>query len=388
MSHDLIIAGAGPVGATLALALRDADARIRLIDARRQGAQAPARSLALSHGARLVLERVGVWGEVMGSANAATPIVVIDISQRDGFGAVRLSAAEHDLPALGYVVSYQTLQDALDRALVMAGIGVDYDTRVVNVASTSAYAMVEVVGNGKVDEREIHTSHLAAIADGSGAQVAGVARQRHDYRQSALVAEISIDAPHGGVAFERFTPDGPVALLPEGERYGLIWTTSPTHAQALLQQDENDFLAALIAHFGTRIGGLTAVRNRRAFPLSLDYAKHVTGERIALIGNAAQSLHPIAGQGFNLGLRDAFELAQDLLDTPRASWGSATQLAAYARRRRVDRLAGIAFTHALLKIFANDLTPLSWSRGIGLAALDALPAARRWFTRKMLFGMH
>jgi 2-octaprenyl-6-methoxyphenol hydroxylase len=197
------------------------------------------------------------------------------------------------------------------------------------------------------------------------------------------------------VAFERFTPEGPMALLPLGNRYGLVWTTTPAQGEALLALPDAEFLDTLADRFGSSAplrrgapsGGFERIAERHTFPLRLEYAKRIVDERRVLLGNAAQALHPVAGQGFNLGLRDAYELAQELLATPREEIGARDRLAAYARRRRPDRIAGIAFTHGLLGVFGTDAPLLSWPRGLALTLLDALPPAKRAFTRAMLFGL-
>jgi 2-octaprenyl-6-methoxyphenol hydroxylase len=199
---------------------------------------------------------------------------------------------------------------------------------------------------------------------------------------------VFLDPPRPGVAYERFTPDGPVALLPERDHHGLVWTMRPEIAEALLALPERAFLDGLARHFGTRVTGFAHAVGRRAFPLVLERARPVVTARAAVIGNAAQQLHPVAGQGFNLGLRDAWELAQKILGAPRDAIGGGTMLAAYAARRRLDRGAGIAFTHGLVRIFGNDVPVARWSRGFALALLDVVPPAKRAFTRAMLHGMH
>jgi 2-octaprenyl-6-methoxyphenol hydroxylase len=392
MLHDLIIVGAGPVGATLALALVDGGLDVVALDARAEGTIGRGdRSLALSHGARLILERVGVWSAVAASRDAVTPISAIDISQRGGFGRTRIDATEQELPALGYVVSYRALQTALDAALARAGIDVLYGAAVSEIRATPSYAVVAAMRGGAQTEL---SARLAALADGSGDIAGGIRRRRHDYGQVALIGKVWPREAHRGVAFERFTPHGPIALLPEGDHYGLVWTTTPEQSQALLALSDAQFLAALAQRFGLRHGAtgtlpapLDRVADRRAFPLQLDYAESVIGQRIALLGNAAQALHPVAGQGFNLGMRDAYELAQELLATPRDAIGSRDRLAAYARRRRRDRVAGIVFTHGLLSVFGTDAPLLRWPRGLALTMLDALPQVKRAFTRAMTFGM-
>jgi 2-octaprenyl-6-methoxyphenol hydroxylase len=383
MLHDLVIVGAGPVGATLALAVSNADLDVVVLDARAKGETTRGdRTLALSHGARLIFERLGVWGAFAAMPGAVTPITAIDISQAGGFGITRLYARENDLPALGYVVSYRALQAALDAALARAGVRVRYGIAATAVGGTPAYASVECAGG----EQPV-LARLAAVADGTGAAVAGVPRQRHDYEQVAVVAKVWRDVPQDGVAYERFTPDGPLALLPEGDHYGLVWTATPERAEALLALPDTVFLAQLDRHFAPRVRGFARLEARRTFPLALEYATATVGTRCAVLGNAAQTLHPVAGQGFNVGLRDAFELAQAIIDAPRDALGTAPMLQRHARGRRADRWTGIALTHGLVKIFGNDVGFVRWPRGLALTLLDAIPPAKRAFTRAMLFGM-
>jgi len=382
MLHDVAIVGAGPVGATLALAIAAADLDVVVLDARAAGETLRGdRSLALSHGARLILERVGAWGALAAIPDAVTPITAIDVSQAGGFGLARLTATENELPALGYVVRYRALQAALDTALARAGVTIRHGIVAKSVGGTPAYAAIEVDGGEPVLAR------LAAVADGTGASVAGLTRHRHDYGQVAVVAQVACAAPHGGRAFERFTPDGPVALLPEGQHYGLVWTTTPERAPELLALPEGVFLARLSTHLAARAVRLERVAERRAFPLVLEFARTTVGSRTAVVGNAAQTLHPVAGQGFNVGLRDAFELARAIVDAPRETIGDRAMLNLYARGRWPDRWAGIAFTHGLVSLFGSDHAFLRWPRGLALTMLDALPPAKRAFTRAMLFGL-
>jgi len=381
---DVAIVGAGPVGATLALALAGNDVEVLAIDGRLPGRTLRQdRSLALSHGSRLTLERLGVWTELEATAGAVTPIVEIDVSQAGGFGAARLTASMQSLPALGYVVSYVALQRALDAALARANVPIRFGTTATRVHGAPAHAEVMLAG-----DVEPVRGRLAVVADGVGTAIDGIVRERHDYGQVALVGDVALDPPRPGIAYERFTPDGPVALLPQGDHHGLVWTMTPEIAEAMLALPERAFLEGLARHFGTRVTGFARARGRGAFPLVLARARPVVAARSAVIGNAAQQLHPVAGQGFNLGLRDAWELAQTILDTPHEAIGGGAMLAAYAARRRPDRDAGIAFTHGLVRIFGNDLPLARWSRGLALALLDVVPPAKRAFTRAMLHGMH
>jgi len=382
--HDVVIVGAGPVGGALALALADADLDIVALDARAAGPPLRAdRSLALSHGARLIFERLDVWPRLAVIPGAITPIVAIDISQAGGFGVTQLVAEEQGLPALGYVVSYRALQAAIDGALSRTRVDVRFGVTVASVAGTAIDAAIALSGESPTELR----ARLAVVADGAGTVVAGILRHQRDYGQVALIAKVGMERPHRGVAFERFTSEGPIALLPEGDHYGLVWSMTPEKAEAMLAESDAAFLAALAQHFGERVGGFARVSDRRSFPLRLEFARPTVAARSAVIGNAAQALHPIAGQGFNLGLRDAYEMGEAIIRAPREALGSASMLAAFAARRRPDRYAGIAFTHGLTRIFATDSMFLSWPRGLALALLDALPPAKKAFTRAMLFGI-
>lgn len=384
MLHDVVIVGAGPVGGALALAIADADLDVVALDARAKDAVPRGdRSLALSHGARLIFERLGVWSRLTATKNAVTPITTVDISQAGGFGVTRLRAEEQEVPALGYVVSYLALQHAIDAALARTRTDVRFGAPAQSVGGTPAYAAV-TLANGNDD---VLTARLAVVADGTGAAVAGVARERREYGQVALVAKVWMDAPHRGVAFERFTPNGPMALLPEVDHYGLVWTMTPAAAERALALSDGAFLVELAHHFGARLEGFARVAERKTFPLALEFARPAAASRCVLIGNAAQALHPIAGQGFNLGVRDAFDLAQTINASTRDALGDRAMLSDYASRRRVDRYAGIAFTHGLTQLFALDWPLLRWPRGFALTLLDALPPVKKAFTRAMLFGL-
>jgi 2-octaprenyl-6-methoxyphenol hydroxylase len=392
MLHDIAIVGAGPVGATLALLLADSDLDVVVLDARERGQTLRGeRSLALSHGARLILERCGVWTALAATKDAVTPITDIDVSQARGFGVAQLHASLHDLPALGYVVSYRALQRALDAAMAERGVTVRHGAVARAVGGTPAFAAIEIDVHGGASDTV--TARLAAVADGTGATVAGVRRQVHDYGQVALIGKVWRREPGNGVAYERFTSEGPVALLPEGDHYGLVWTATPERAQTLLELEDTAFLSALERHFGARVGGFVAITERRTFPLALEFAPTSIATRCVVLGNAAQALHPVAGQGFNLGLRDAVELAQCVLryttgpHASRDAIGERAMLDRYARGRRPDRWAGIALTHGLVSVFGNDLPFVRWPRGLALTLLDSVPVAKRAFTRAMLFGV-
>ena len=364
------------------------DVDVTILDGRPAG-QTPRgdRSLALSHGARLILERIGVWDALSATPGALTPIVRIDISQAGGFGQTQLAADEHGIPGAG-------LRRQLSRAAGGARCGAralavwhcGTASTVAAVRGTSAHAAIELRGRQAIEHRCY--ARLAAVADGTGDAMASIARQRHDYRQVALVAKLWRAAPHDGTAFERFTPrrsDGAAA----GARRLRTRLDGDAGSGAGIAGASTirDFLAELARHFGARAGGFTRVADRRTFPLVLEFAREPARARCVALGNAAQTLHPVAGQGFNVGLRDAWELAQIVLDTPREQIGDDAMLRRYSRGRRTDRMAGIAFTHGLVRLFGNDLPLVRWPRGLALTLLDAVPAAKRAFTRAMLFGV-
>lgn len=380
--HDVIIVGGGPVGASLALALGSSGLDVLTMDSRSPDTlPSDTRTLALSWGSRLILERIGVWPHCA----PHTAISTIHVSQRGGFGRAVLDAREVDLPALGYVIGYASLHRALAGRLHETGAAVLYPATVSAINTADSAIAVQFTRGGK--EEEVMAG-LLVIADGGsnlGIQ-AGARVHARDYQQIAVIANVGIATAHRNRAFERFTPDGPVALLPHGREYALVWTTKPEQARALLQLDDAQFLQRLQQHFGDRAGRFTTASARASFPLSLRIARSPALDRVLLLGNAAQTLHPIAGQGFNLGLRDAWTLAEVIHRRQAAPADLSAVAAAYRRARRPDRIAGIGMTDALATVFSNDLVPLRVARGMGLALLDLLPPAKRLLMQRMIFG--
>lgn len=379
---DVLIIGGGPAGAALALALRDSDLKVMVLEARSDfSGPADPRALALSHGAKILLQRLGVWDTIAG----ATPIETIHISQRGGFGRAVLTAAESGVPALGYVVNYSALNVALHQALRQVNPLYLCGAAVSEVKTTPGFGVAKFEYAGECHEV---TANLLVLADGgrSLARVPGVARHTVDYDQTAVICHVGTGQPRRNIAYERFTPYGPMALLPSGEGFDLVWTARPEEAESLLQLDEVSFLHMLHQRFGDRVGAFTHAGPRTSFPLSLKYARPITAQRMALIGNAAQTMHPVAGQGFNLGLRDAWELGEEVMNAARAEIGNPAMLARYSMRRRPDTGGGILFTDMLVRTFSNDYAGIGLGRGLALAALDMMPAAKRLVARKMIFG--
>ena len=374
--YDAIVVGGGPVGAAAALELHAAGFDLLLLEAR-AAALAPTdeRPLALSHGSRLILERLGVWEALV----PATEIARIHVSQRGRLGRSVLTAAESGLPALGYVVDYAGLVSVLDRTLGEMRVPTLYNARVTSIAHDADSARLEYENEGR--SGECYAS-IVVIADGNAAAT-GVGVRETDYHQSALTARVTAERPQAHTAYERFTPDGPLALLPYERGYALVWTMQPERAEALCAAPVEVFLAELQAQFGERLGRFTTLGSRAVHRVVLRTAEHTTAGRAVLIGNAAQTLHPVAGQGFNLGLRDAWELAGEMR---RRGVHDKSVIDGYRLRRRIDRGGGIAFTHGLVRLFSNDVLPLALARGAGLMLLDCVPPAKDFVVRRMVFG--
>lgn len=352
------IVGGGPVGLALALALHRRGVSAEIFEARsRQATRGDARVLALSHGTRQVLEWLGVW-----SAIEQTPIAAIHISQRGGLGRTVLRAGELGVPALGYVAEAPSLIGALDAAAEREKIPYHEDRRISRAAELGA--------------------PLVAWAEGAVGPGDDGVRVR-DYGQQAVICTATTAGPHGGMAWERFTDEGPVALLPLAGSFAVVLTCAADEAERVAALDDGDFLAVLQRRFGDRHRFLSATPRRR-FPLALRYREQPVGERQVWLGNAAQTLHPVAGQGFNLALRDAWELAAAI--APGDDPGDAARLAAYARGRRGDRRGAVAFTEFLVDAFDLRSAPARHARGAGLLAMDLLPPLRAFVARRMMYG--
>ncbi len=363
------------MGATLAALAASSGLSIEVFEAR-SAASGDRRILALSHASRERLEDARAWPEA-----AATAIASIHISQRGGPGRTLLEAAEQGLPALGYTVPYAALEAQLAERLPKCGVPVRYG------AACTGIRLEPDAANLRLGSGEEIRARLLVIADGgsSAARIPGIAFAEKDYGQQALVGALRADRPHGGRAYERFTPQGPMALLPVGDRYALVWTAAPEKARELLALDEERFLAALQESFGDRAGRFVAIEARNAFPLKLRTVNSPVALRTVIVGNAAQALHPVAGQGLNLGLRDAAAVA-DLLRASPDTAGSAAMLEAYRAARRRDASRGIAFTDLLVSVFSDARRIPTWGRGLALAAFDVFPPARRLLAERMIHG--
>jgi len=372
---DVLVVGAGPVGMTLARALTAGSGlRVKLLERRPRGSYASdPRALALAHGTRQLLGALGAW-----NPTAGTPIHDIHVSQRGGFGRTQITHDEMGVEALGYVMRYRDLAAALDATLPAEAVIDQAELLALRNETRSIAATIRRNGTTLTLR-----SRLVVHAEGTPADDADIAVS--DYRQHAVLAEVRPQPAHGHRAWERFTPDGPLALLPLGDDYSVVFTVPPAKADALMEMDDSAFLAALQGQFGPRVRFLRTSPRAR-YPLALRLRRQLVAPRTVWIGNAAQTLHPVSGQGFNLGIRDAWELAQALLAAPASDAGDAATLARYARGRTLDRRGGVAFTDGIVRAFSNDFAPLRAARGLGLLALDLYPPARHFVARRMIWG--
>jgi 2-octaprenyl-6-methoxyphenol hydroxylase len=364
------------------LALHDSGLSICVLEARpTRAASIDARALALSYGSRLLLERIGVWKLLQD----ISPIRTIHISQRNSFGRAMLRADELNVPDLGYVLPYPALQNSLDSSLQQCDIKTIYDASVTHLLpQSSGAALIHFQHNGTLHSMQ---ARLAVVADGGKLLAQAYPPVTRDYGQSALITHLTCTAPQAAMAFERFTPQGPVALLPFQNGYELVWTAPHQVAQEMLAWDNTQFLDALQQHFGDRVGTFLTVGKRSCFPLGLKRAPNLTPmPHTVLLGNAAQTLHPVAGQGFNMGLRDAWELAQIILVAEADTLGTESMLESYRRQRHTDREAGIRFTDGLVRLFSNELPALCASRAAALSVMECVPFAKRFVAKRMMFG--
>ncbi|AXL51922.1 ubiquinone biosynthesis protein UbiH [Paraburkholderia caffeinilytica] len=398
---DVTIVGAGPVGLALAgwLARRSATQalKIALIDAREpEDSIADPRAIAVSHGSRMILEPLRWPAD-------ATAIQRIHVSQRGHFGRTLIDHGEHGLPALGYVLRYGSIVHGLAEAV--------HATSVHWFRSTSAAAPtqdhdgvtlpIETAGV----TRNLHTRILVSaegglfgdqktgkLGDDKDKGVSGKAGSRtgevgtRDYGQTALVGTVTVSAPQPHVAWERFTSQGPIALLPmggvRGANYALVWCCAPDEAARRAQLSDDEFLRELGTAFGSRMGRFTQIKGRASFPLGLNAVDTLVNGHVVAIGNAAQTLHPVAGQGLNLGLRDAHALA----DALSAEGPTPLALATFAQRRALDRRLTIGATDTLARLFTVDFPPLAALRGLALTALEFVPPVKTALARQMMFG--
>lgn len=385
---DVIIVGGGMVGASLALALQPLQLKIALIEAVAFGSRSqPAyddRSVALSYGSSRIYQGMGIWSKLQ---TQVAPIKQIHVSDRGYFGATRLCAEQEAVPALGYVVESRVLGQVLFNALTGSTLEIISPATVYELEQQADYVEVKLERQGLV---ECWQAKLLVIADGAKSPLReqlGIDVKERDYQQTAIIANVSTDQLVQGVAYERFTSSGPLALLPMTQgRYSLVWTHKTSEAEASLNLSDAEFLQKLQHAFGYRQGRFIKVGKRSSYPLSLVKSLAEVQGRAVLIGNASHTLHPVAGQGLNLALRDVATLS-DLLATQaqeQGDGGSAELLDAYQTARQADYQSVVAYTDALVRLFSIDFAPLAHARAGGLLAVDRIAPLRKLLTQQSM----
>ena len=380
---DVAIAGGGMVGLSLATALSELPFDVAVIEPVLPASEAQpsfdSRATALSNGSRRVLEGIGVWAGISGQA---TPIRRIHVSERGSFGTAVLTAEEQGVAALGHTIENRLLGRALHERvaasprirLVHAGVAT------IQPGADSIQLTTEAGERG--------AASLLVAADGAPSAVRtalGIEASVSDYGQHAIIAHVDTAHFHDYTAYERFTPAGPLAVLPIGEgRSAVVWTLAPGEARRVLGLEDRAFLDELQAVFGLRLGRFTRVGKRQSHPLALTESERLTAPRAVILGNAAQTLHPVAGQGFNLALRDVAMLAELLAETAGGDPGAAPLLKRYAAWRTPDRRAVIRFTDALVRGFGLPFAPVRHARGQGLVLFDLLRPVKHEFARRTM----
>lgn len=386
---DLIIVGGGLVGGSLALALRGSGLKIAVIEAltddERNHAPTADRALALSRNTVQALRGLGIFDAIQDQGAA---IRHIHISDRGHFGKARLNAEDRGVDALGHVVVARGLEQAIADAMADdEAIALIQPARILSLKAGPERALVSVRAPGG---DLVLSAQLVVAADGGNSTVRSllnIPQTVRDYQQTAVVTEVITSRDHAGTAFERFTRSGPLAILPLGpKRCSVVWTLENEDAAEVLREGETEFVRQLQEAFGHWLGTLTLARKPQGFPLKLVRADQMTDDRVVLIGNAMHTIHPVAGQGFNLGLRDAAVLAERLAARHRLGGdiGDGEFLAQYTRARKSDLETVVRFTDSLIRIFSNDLPPLVALRNLALVTFDRLPFAKRLLARRAM----
>ncbi|MGF1687732.1 2-octaprenyl-6-methoxyphenyl hydroxylase [Photobacterium japonica] len=387
--YDVVIAGGAMAGATLAIALdrlSGGQLRIAVVEAvAPQQDYHPgydARSIALSLGSAHGLDHIGCWAPL---SAVATAIDHIHVSDRGHAGRVTMDAHALAVDALGYVIELADAGRIFHQMLA--------DTPAVDLycpATICAIARTQTNVTLTLDSGDSLNGKLLVTADGAVSaccNMVGIGRSEYDFEQVAVIANVTTAEPHRGRAFERFTAQGPVALLPMSEgRSSLVWCVRPDARDTVMGWNDDEFLAHLQQIFGWRLGRLVKTGARSAYPLLLRQALRLTSHRVAVVGNAAQTLHPIAGQGFNLGLRDVLSLAEEIVQGV-AEYGDAgctAVLSRYRQRREPDRQATVGMTAGLVSVFANEAMPLVAGRNLGLMAMNTFDVLKAPLVRRAM----
>ena len=386
LEADVLIVGGGLVGGTLAGALAGAGMEVVVVD--RQAPSAALRAVfdgrysAIALASRRVLSTIGLWADL---APAAAPIQEIRVSEGDSLFFLHYDHRETGDEPFGFMVENRAFRQALARRLP--------ERPGVTLLAPAGVASLERVAGGvtaRLEDGRVLSAAVAVGADGRASSTregAGIRVTNWSYKQSGIVCTVEHERPHGFIAHEHFLPAGPFAILPiPGNRSSIVWTEHADLAPALMALDDDGFLTELERRFGDFLGRLRVVGPRWAYPLSLQFAETATARRLALVGDAAHAMHPIAGQGLNMGLRDVAALAEALIDARRLGLdvGDAAVLERYQRWRRFDNTLMLAATDALNRLFSNDFAPLRLARDVGLAVVDRLGPLKRVFMRQAM----
>jgi len=386
--YDMIIVGGGLVGASLASALRSTKLKIAVIEAapwftNRRPPSYDDRIIALSYASHRIFSGIGIWNPI---ESEAVPINGIHVSDQGHFGFTRLNRQDLGVPALGYVVSASHLGQSLQQTLASSSIEILAPAQLVQITSLDKVIDVQIQKDNQLD---ILQTRLLVAADGGHSKVRQLLDftvHETDYQQTAVIANVTLEYPHQNIAYERFTSSGPLALLPlRGNDCSLVWTWAASKADEVMAFDDQSFISALQRQLGWRLGRIMRVGQRHAYPLRLIRSQQVTHPRVVLIGNAAHTLHPVAGQGLNLGLRDVASLAQAVVDSVREcdDAGSEATLQRYQAWQQPDQQRVTTLTHTLVQVFSNGSWPLVMARNFGLLMTDALPSLKKQFVRQM-----
>jgi 2-octaprenyl-6-methoxyphenol hydroxylase len=395
---DVVIAGGGLVGGSLAIALAQTNCRVALVEAvPPESTQQPSfddRTIALSRGSYRILQQLGIWSQI---ADHVWPIQQIHVSQQKRFGTALIDSAEQGVAELGYVIRSRELGLALWSLIrEQQGIEVFCPAR---VTGTELQKDVRQVSLDTGDSQQILQTKLLVVADGARSQVRealNIPAAERDYGQVAVVAKLQIEASRAGhVAYERFTPEGPLAILPGAEgHYTVVLARNSDTVQNVMDMSDGALLEMLQSLFGFRLGRLQRLGARHAYPLQLVTAERITADRAVVIGNAANGLHPVAAQGFNLGLRDVASLAELLADgwreadlkqrTGSFDAGTPAMLAEYVDWRTSDQRNVVQFTDGLIRLFGVGGDASAAARGLSLAAFDVLPGAKQELARQTM----